>query len=80
MPECHEPHERELIKEAKNALANYSDMEELIRLGAYRKGADPKIDRAIELNEPLETFLSQGKNERSTFVETFERLQQILSN
>ncbi len=80
MPECHEPHERELIKEAKNALANYSDMEELIRLGAYRKGADPKIDRAIELNEPLETFLSQGKNERSTFTETFESLQQILSN
>lgn len=80
MPECHEPHERELIKEAKNALANYSDMEELIRLGAYRKGADLKIDRAIDLNEPLETFLSQGKNERSTFPETFEKLEAILRN
>lgn len=79
MPECHEPNERELIKEAKNALANYSDMEELIRLGAYRKGADEKIDRAIELNEPLETFLSQGKNERTSFIETFERLNGILN-
>jgi flagellum-specific ATP synthase len=79
MPECHEPHERELIKAAKNALANYSDMEELIRLGAYRKGADPKIDRAIELNEPLETFLGQGKNERSTFDQTFADLQIILN-
>ncbi len=78
MPECHEPHERELIKEAKAALSNYSDMEELIRLGAYRRGADAKIDRAIELNEPLENFLGQGKNERSTFLETFALLENIL--
>lgn len=80
MPECHNPHERELIKQAKNALANYSDMEELIRLGAYRKGADEKIDRAIELNEPLEKFLSQGKDERSDFTTTFNQLQEILEN
>lgn len=79
MPECHSPDERVLIKEAKNALANFSDMEELIRLGAYRKGADPKIDRAIELNEPLEAFLSQRKDERTSFSESFERLNHILN-
>ena len=78
MPECHSIEEQSLIKRAKAALSDYSDMEELIRLGAYRKGADAKIDRAIELNEPLEAFLSQGKNERSSFEETFSLLSDIL--
>jgi flagellum-specific ATP synthase len=80
MPECHLPEERELISTAKRALANYSDMEELIRLGAYRKGADANVDRAIELNEPLEQFLSQAKDERSTFETTFQSLGTILAS
>lgn len=78
MPECHSTNEQVLIKKAKTALSSFADMEELIRLGAYRKGADAKTDIAIELNEPLEQFLSQGKNERSSFNETFERLANIL--
>ena len=78
MPECHEPDERLLIKHAKAALSAYSDMEELIRLGAYRKGADANIDRAIELNAPLEDFLSQGKDERSSFADSFAILGNIL--
>ncbi len=80
MPECHSPEEQILIKKAKSALSNFTDIEELIRLGAYRKGADPKIDLAIELNEPLEQFLSQGKNERSSFAESFALLSQILDS
>ena len=79
MPECHTPDERVLIKDAKSAMADFADMEELIRLGAYRIGTDPKIDRAIRLNEPLEAFLSQGKKDRSTFAETFESLKKILN-
>jgi len=78
MPECHAPEEQVLVREAKRALAAYSDMEELIRLGAYRRGADPGTDRAIALAEPLEEFLSQGKQERTTFAETFQRLSDIM--
>jgi flagellum-specific ATP synthase len=79
MPECHAPEEQILVRDAKRALAAYSDMEELIRLGAYRRGADPGTDRAIALAEPLEEFLSQGKQERTTFAETFERLSDIMN-
>lgn len=78
MPECHAPDEQVLVRDAKRALAAYSDMEELIRLGAYRRGADPTTDRAIALAEPLEEFLSQGKQERTTFAETFQRLSDIM--
>lgn len=79
MPECHAPPERILIKQAKASLSAYADMEELIRLGAYRKGADETVDLAIELNEPLESFLSQAKDERTTFAESFEKLGNILN-
>lgn len=80
MPDCHAPQEQTLVKEARRALATFADMEELVRLGAYRRGADPQTDRAIDLNEPLEAFLSQTKQERSGFDETFSRLSGILGS
>src|SRR5213083_1974264 len=54
MPGCQEPHEREIVKSAREALSAYANMEELIRIGAYRAGADPLIDRAIQLNPAVE--------------------------
>lgn len=79
MPECHSPQEQGLVREARKAMASYADMEELVRLGAYRRGADPDTDRAIDLAVPLEAFLSQAKHERSTFPETFQGLAGILA-
>ena len=38
-------------------LSTYADMEELIRLGAYRTGSDPLVDRAIRLQPALDAFL-----------------------
>ena len=38
-------------------MATYTDMEELIRLGAYRAGTSPEVDEAIRLHKPLEDFL-----------------------
>jgi flagellum-specific ATP synthase len=78
MPACQLPHERELVKAARQTLAAYANMEELIRIGAYRAGADAQIDRAIALNPELEAFLSQDKDEASTLDEAFMRLDGIL--
>ena len=78
MPGCHLPHEREIVKMARQSLSAYANMEELIRIGAYRAGADPQVDRAIQLNPALEAFLAQDKEESSTLEESFEALSQIL--
>jgi flagellum-specific ATP synthase len=78
MPGCHEPHEREIVKHARQMLSAYSNMEELIRIGAYRAGADPTVDRAIVLNPHLEAFLGQDKDEATTLEESFEILAGIL--
>jgi flagellum-specific ATP synthase len=78
MPGCHEPHEREIVKNARQTLSAYANMEELIRIGAYRAGADPQVDRAIQLNPALEGFLSQDKDEATSLPDSFESLARIL--
>jgi flagellum-specific ATP synthase len=60
-------------------MATYADMEELIRLGAYRKGSSPEVDEAIGLHPPLEAFLSQGKEESTSLAEGYRRLAEILT-
>ena len=79
MPGCHLPHEREIVTAARRSLAAYSNMEELIRIGAYRAGADPDVDRAIQLNPALEAFLSQSPDDATGLEASFAQLSQILN-
>ena len=71
MPGCQEPHERALVSAARQTMSAYANMEELIRIGAYRAGADPQIDRAIALHPSLEDFLAQDKNEVTSLDAAF---------
>jgi len=80
MPRAADPKYLAAVNRAKMVMATYADMEELIRLGAYRPGSSPEVDEAIALHGPLEGFLSQGKDEASTLGEGYQRLEQILSN
>ena len=61
MPRAADPAYRPAINRARQVMATYSDMEELIRLGAYRAGASAEVDEAIRLHKPLEGFLGQLK-------------------
>jgi flagellum-specific ATP synthase len=54
-------------------------MEELIKIGAYRAGADPVTDRAIALNPALEAFLGQDKEDVTRMADSFNRLESILN-
>src|SRR5690606_20471616 len=51
MPGCVPQAALPLVQRARRLLATYNDMEELIRLGAYRPGSDPAIDEAINRSE-----------------------------
>jgi flagellum-specific ATP synthase len=79
LPGCQTPPEREVVREARQTLAAYANMEELIRIGAYRPGADPQIARAIQLNPKLEAYLAQDKDERTSLDDGFAALQMILA-
>jgi flagellum-specific ATP synthase len=80
MPACQQPFERDVVRQARQALSPYTNMVELIRIGAYRTGSDPQTDRAIELNPQLEAFLSQDKDEVTRLADAFAQLGAILGD
>jgi len=80
MPGCVEPQYRDDIVRARETITTYEDMEELIRLGAYRKGTDPLVDRSIELRPAIEAFLSQDKEERTSIDDGYLRLAEIVGD
>jgi flagellum-specific ATP synthase len=79
MPRSTDPKFLPQVKRARQIMATYSDMEELIRLGAYRAGSSEEVDEAIGLHEPLETFLNQGKEEATTLNDGYAWLATILA-
>jgi flagellum-specific ATP synthase len=80
MPRSADPAFLPQVQKARRLMATYADMEELIRLGAYRAGSSPDVDEAIALNPPLEAFLSQGKEEATTLRDAYARLAQIVGS
>lgn len=78
MPRAVSQTRNDILRRAKQIMTTYEDMAELIRLGAYRKGSDPKVDEAIRLYPAIEAFLTQNKDERTDIAESFKRLGQIV--
>lgn len=64
----------------RNVLATYQDNEDLINIGAYQKGSNPKVDYAISKIDDIMAFLKQGVYEHTTFEETITRLKMMMSD
>ncbi len=80
MPGCNTAEESGLVAEARRHMAVYDDMAEMIRLGAYRRGSDPAVDRAIILHPRLEAFLNQRKTETTSLQGGYQELALILDD
>ena len=79
MPGCNSVDENLIVDRARRLMATYEDMAELIRLGAYRKGANPEVDEAIHYHAPLEQFLAQAKSENTDLAGGYAALAKILA-
>ena len=69
----------DVLARARRVMATYADMEELIRLGAYRPGSSAEVDEAIALHPALEAFLAQDKAEATSLIAGYQRLAEIVS-
>ncbi len=78
MPGCNTKEEQVLVQRARAPLAVYDDMAELIRLGAYKSGTNAEVDLAVKVYPQLEAFLSQKKDECSSFTECYAALEKIV--
>lgn len=78
MPKCLTDDQAALVRRAKEIISVYEDMAELIRLGAYRRGSDPKVDAAIAIYPAIETFLTQRPEEKTALEAGYAALAKIL--
>jgi len=58
----------------RELLSTYMAAEDLVRVGAYQKGSDPLLDRALDAMPAMTKFLQQSPAETCTFEETLQRL------
>jgi FliI/YscN family ATPase len=65
---------RELARDARDLLAAYRDAADLVEVGAYQPGSNPRVDRALRCQGALQAFLRQEPGEQSALSETLARL------
>lgn len=78
LPDANSEFENQLLMVARRYMATYENMAELIRLGAYRRGTDPEVDRAMQFYPQLETFITQREKEPSTLADGYDLLAKVL--
>ena len=56
----------EIAGQFREVMANYKEAEDLINIGAYKKGSSVKVDRAIDLHDRIDDFLKQAVGDRKS--------------
>jgi FliI/YscN family ATPase len=71
------PEQRTAAVKIREAMATHERAEDLINLGAYASGANPKLDAAIKLQPQLMDFLKQDSGANVPFEQTLARLSEL---
>ncbi|MDY0167541.1 MAG: FliI/YscN family ATPase [Thermoguttaceae bacterium] len=77
MPEVTDEEHRTAAVALRGLLAAYREHEDLISIGAYRRGSNPKVDAAIELLDDINAFLRQSVDQPSTLEEARDGLMRL---
>ena len=78
MTEIVTPEHRKLSGKLRDILSIYEKNEDLIAIGAYKSGTNPKLDYAITKIDSINNFLKQGINETFSYDESLKQLERIL--
>jgi flagellum-specific ATP synthase/type III secretion protein N (ATPase) len=70
---------RHAAQRVLDMLATYREAEDLINIGAYVRGSNPRIDRSVKNIEAIRSFLRQRPDEHAGYQESLERLLQLSS-
>jgi flagellum-specific ATP synthase len=79
MPNISSVEHMEKAKAIRLLLASYNRSEDLLRIGAYQKGTDPTLDRAIEILPQLDAFLQQRPEQSVLFATVIKSLLELPS-
>ena len=74
MPAVTQPEHREQAALIRRLMAIYARSEDLVRIGAYKPGADPDLDRALRARGAMRAFMTQDSAEQVSFADCVRRL------
>ncbi len=69
-----EPAHMETARHFKALYSKYVSNQDLVAIGAYSRGADPMVDKAIDLHPKMRQFLMQSMHERCDMIQSLEEL------
>ncbi len=78
MPDIIDAHHLQLAREFRRLYSLYQQNRDLISVGAYQPGSDPRIDRAIEKNPAILRFLQQDMDEAVDITRSLNELELLL--
>lgn len=70
---------KQAARKVRAVLAQYAEVEPLVQLGEYKKGADKAVDDALARIDGVNAFLRQGLEEHSSFDETLTALNAVVA-
>jgi len=77
MPVVTQTEHREHAALIRKLMAVYARSEDLVRIGAYKQGTDPDLDRALRARGAMGAFMTQESREQVRFAECVRRLAQL---
>ncbi|TAM11520.1 MAG: FliI/YscN family ATPase [Nevskiaceae bacterium] len=78
MPEITDEAQQKLVRDLRALIATYQRNRDLIAIGAYKTGSDPRIDAAIDAWPRVEAFLRQPRNTPSRLADVAAELQRVV--
>ncbi len=73
------PAHAEAARQLRQLYATYRQHRDLITVGAYKRGTDPDLDRAVELWPRVRAFLSQGMHEPVSMAESILAMEDLVA-
>src|SRR5580698_7017981 len=80
MHEIATPQQIQTARQFRQTLSTYQQHRDLIAIGAYQKGSDPRVDNAITLWPRMQRFLQQDMHERVDFEASLTALRSVLAD
>ena len=78
MSDIVDPEVLKMASEVRDILASYQEVEDLITIGAYKSGQNPRVDRAVQKHEQVLNFLKQSADKPCSIQDCWRSMKEIV--
>lgn len=80
MSDIVDPEVLKLASEVREVLASYQEVEDLITIGAYKPGQNPRVDKAVKLYDKVLAFLKQSSDRPASLEDCWRGMKEIIES